>query len=381
MALAIRPASAIRLHLRDLYLVKGVLPAKSVGQLVGESNAGKTAVALDMALRVSLGLDWGGRKAWQTPVLYVALENPASVERRIVGWAKRNRVPLSALSNLHRADGTLDLRSQADVEALMAGAQAINAGLVVIDTQSFAVGDADENSAKDMNLVFSNLSRIRSAADCTILVVHHTARRQNGRKVEGRGSNSQTAAADVLLAVDGKKISISKSRDGEKESTWAYSLSGVVIGTDADNDDVTTVVADVVPCATPVRQQTAHETPSSARLSGDRALFLSVLTSLQASAGVVSEDELRRAFYNATSERNADASRRAFGRAKASAVASGLVTSEDGLLTLKAADPLCCPGSALELLNNAGVGHGTCGTNVPACSVSRDIEAGQTHPL
>jgi hypothetical protein len=183
-----------------------------------------------------------------------------------------------------------------------------------------------------MNLVFANASKIRTTAACTVLFLHHVTKNMSKRRaadLEGRGSNSQKGAADVVLSVDGKGIAIVKSRDGSKDKQWSYSLDAVSIGKDADNDDVRAVVARV---HSPTSEQTRPTAKSHGRavgLTASAASALSVLQALTAVSCSVSEEDWRAACYRTMEGRTPTAKQRAFHRSKDALLAGKHVAHDE----------------------------------------------------
>src|SRR5690606_37222389 len=70
-------------------LVKGVLDQGAMTVLYGESNAGKTFVAMDIAYHIARGLDWAGKRVAAFPVLYVAAEGGQGARKRAAALAAR----------------------------------------------------------------------------------------------------------------------------------------------------------------------------------------------------------------------------------------------------------------------------------------------------
>ncbi|MFV8147495.1 AAA family ATPase, partial [Enterobacter cloacae complex sp.6722787] len=68
------------------WAVKHVVPLATTGFVVGGWGSGKTALLLDIALRIAHGISFAGRKVTKGAVIYCGLENSAEVERRIHAW-------------------------------------------------------------------------------------------------------------------------------------------------------------------------------------------------------------------------------------------------------------------------------------------------------
>ena len=73
------------------WCIEGILPAGSVGMLYAPSGAGKSFVALSMALACGLApLDWFGHPVpLHRPTVYVAGEGYAGLKIRIGAWLQR----------------------------------------------------------------------------------------------------------------------------------------------------------------------------------------------------------------------------------------------------------------------------------------------------
>jgi RecA-family ATPase len=61
------------------WLIRDWLPASSLILIYGEPGAGKTFVALDIAVAIATGRDWNGNKVARGIVLYIAAEGVAGL--------------------------------------------------------------------------------------------------------------------------------------------------------------------------------------------------------------------------------------------------------------------------------------------------------------
>lgn len=68
------------------WLVDGLVPKGVIGQLFGATDSMKTFMMLDLALSVSTGEPWLGRKVEQGPAVYVVAEALAGYRRRVRAW-------------------------------------------------------------------------------------------------------------------------------------------------------------------------------------------------------------------------------------------------------------------------------------------------------
>ncbi|MEP4337212.1 MAG: helicase RepA family protein [Roseobacter sp.] len=179
------------------YLIQGMLPFPSLGVLVGSPTAGKSFMALSMALAVASGLEWLGRKTIQRPVLYVAAEGVLGMKLRLQAY--RERFGLDD-TNVRFIAEPFDVRNESEVRAVLdaIAAAKFQPNLIIIDTLARVAVGADENSAKDMGQVVDGLERMKRETGAALLVVHHT--RKND--LVERGSSALRGAADVMISCE-----------------------------------------------------------------------------------------------------------------------------------------------------------------------------------
>lgn len=226
-------------------LVKGLLDQGAMTVLYGESNTGKTFVAMDLAFHIAAGMAWGGRRVAKMAVVYVAAEGGAGARKRAAALharfgTKAEDVPfffLLAPVNLLRAD--------ADLAPLIESIQAIGlvVGLVVIDTLSRAMAGGDENTSTDMGAMVKHLDAVRSATGAHLLVVHHTGK---DRARGARGHSLLRAATDTEIEIADGQIEVTKQRDIDKGFGSAFRLDVVQLGIDADGDPITSCTVRLV---------------------------------------------------------------------------------------------------------------------------------------
>ena len=107
-------------------------------------------------------------------------------------------------------------------------------------------GGADENKTADMNMFVAGCDRVRVETGAAILVVHHTGKSaENG----ARGSSALRAACDFEYSIDRPEkgmlyvLKCTKVKDSEPPKAEAFKMNMRHLYTDADGDDVTTLVA------------------------------------------------------------------------------------------------------------------------------------------
>lgn len=242
--------SAIEAVLTSNYMVKGWLDRNCLSMLYGPSNAGKTFVALDIAMHIAAGQPWRGLRVNGGPVLYIAAEGGAGIRNRLAA-IKRDRPELAAAPFTLLPIG-LDLHGEGDAMAVCEIMPDADPALVVIDTLARSMGAGDENTAKDAAMFVRNCDLIREATGAHVMVIHHTGKDEDRG---ARGSSALRAAVDNEIQVTSEWEIISrKQRDQEPPEPLHFNLRSVTLGMDEDGDPVTSAVVDVAEPPKPKRK-------------------------------------------------------------------------------------------------------------------------------
>ena len=205
--ITINDATLPRLNIREAFAVQPppldfVLPGMisgTVGALVAQGGAGKSWVALEIAIGVAGGPDLLGM---QFPahgrVLYLPAEDPAlainhrlySAREVVAGSIDRLAETLEIVPLMGRA---VDLLVPAWADAIER--MATGTRLVVIDTlRRFHSGD--ENSAGEMARLLGVLEGICERTGASVLFLHHTAK---GAALNGAGDAQQASRGSSVL--------------------------------------------------------------------------------------------------------------------------------------------------------------------------------------
>jgi hypothetical protein len=216
-------------------LVRGVLWARGLHLLAGESGGGKTHLALSLSCAVCRNAPFFGRRTKAGRVVLVNAEGDIST--RLRAHLKHHELEPADLRNLRVIDRAFRLTDDEDRFALIERLRIEEEtggpiALVVVDTLSRVLVGADENSALDMGNAVAGLQEIEQAFDCAVLVVHHLGK-DKGRGP--RGHSSLYAAADVILSVeragDVRTLTATKMRDASDGDTLlTFRLQSVDLG-------------------------------------------------------------------------------------------------------------------------------------------------------
>ncbi len=251
------------------WLVKKLFPSVGIGVLYGQSEAFKSFIGLDVGGHIANGWDWGGRKTKQGSVVYVAAEGAAGVRKRLVGFYQRHKdrgVSTSAPFHMTAVAPNLGT-GQADLKELIAAIEAIcpNPRFIVLDTIAQSLGGADENGAGMAQFVI-NATALANHFRCFVLALHHVGLSDDQRMRGWSGLRNGIDAELICERTDKEMkttLTLRKLKDEDKNVSLCVSMERVVIGQDADGDDVTTLVVKSVEGATDeARPQAASKAQS-----------------------------------------------------------------------------------------------------------------------
>jgi KaiC/GvpD/RAD55 family RecA-like ATPase len=213
------------------WLIESVFRERGFILLYGESGAGKSWTALDMACCIATGSRWGGFNATQGKVLYVTLEDgKQGMAPRARAWIADRGIKVSD-ANFKLIDETVPLDNDKEVIAFVASvkAAAFDPDLVIFDTLALSTAGIDENAAKDAGAVVGNCKRIQRELNTAVMLIHH-AKKDDARTY--RGSTSWMAAVDTMISVvksgdDAMTVECQKARSSAKFATTKWKLEPV----------------------------------------------------------------------------------------------------------------------------------------------------------
>lgn len=217
------------------WCVKGLLPTTGIGAIFGPSRSGKSFLAKDLGACIALGQDWFGHRTTRCDVTYVMLEGEGGLRNRVEAWEIHNGKLLP--SGFKAMPQPFQLADPEQVEEL--GALLPSGGVVIIDTFNRAAPGLDENSSQDMGRILAGMKRLQGVTGGLVLVVHHTGKDASKGM---RGHSSLLAALDGSIEVErtatSRFWSAAKVKDGEDGKQVAFQLHRVVLGKDADGDEI-----------------------------------------------------------------------------------------------------------------------------------------------
>lgn len=188
------------------YAVKPLMPRRHVTLFGGHGGIGKSSLALAISAHVACGLPFAGLEVEQSPVLFVSLEDEASIVRlRLRSIIEAYGLPVARVLNSFRLlDGT------ETITALMTEGDGFNAqpvftkayreleeaahgaGLIVIDNASDAF-DANENSRRTVRTFVHGLADIARKHNASVVLLAHIDK--SAAKGGARGNNYSGSTA------------------------------------------------------------------------------------------------------------------------------------------------------------------------------------------
>jgi len=170
----------------------GILPAGGMSLLVAKPKVGKTTLAFNLAVAVSRGADFLGRKTTQGPVVYLALEEKKGEIKKKLAAAGIDD------ESIRFHFGSAPINAMAEVEPLIAET---GAKLLIIDVLQKFCRLRDLN---DYAIVTNALEPLMAAArkqGCHILLTHHAGKADRPDGDDILGSTGLLGGVDTSIHI------------------------------------------------------------------------------------------------------------------------------------------------------------------------------------
>lgn len=183
------------------WLVPKRLIAGGLNLLAGEVAAGKTFLALDLALGAAIRAEaWGGLSVPTGKVLYYCLDSSATT----IGHRLKNLCQGYAINpprTLHFDFELHDFSKSAQIKALKSLIQSEGYHLVIIDALARYLPGMDENTVASVGPVLTRLRRLTDETGSTLLLIHHFNKGGHTRQSISQGMRIR-GSSDIFAAVD-----------------------------------------------------------------------------------------------------------------------------------------------------------------------------------
>lgn len=319
----------IKASLKNAWLVRNLLPAIGLAAIYGSPGAGKTFFAVDVGLRVAAGMSIDGRAVQKGPVIYVAAEGASGLKGRVDAFGQHHGLIDLPFAMVPCAVNLLDPNADLPrlIETINAAVERLGSSpsLIIVDTLAATFAAGDENSNAMVSYI-NNMAALRDEFESLVAVVHHRPKDQANDSLRGHGS--LMGAMDTVIRVDGAEIktaTITKQKDAEAGPPISFRVSRFELGVDEDGEQV---LGGVVDYATVVE---------SKPLTGYALSAFDALTNLVDEAeGLPILERVWRDRWAAglSAEKNHDAQRKGWGRARNSLLQSGRVQTEAGFWSI-----------------------------------------------
>lgn len=238
-------------------LIRDLLFRNTLASVTGAYGSLKTFVALDMALSIASGTAWHGHAVSRGDVWYLLAEGVAGLRRRVEAWqdewARWHEGEALDLDGFRVLPRAVQAASGPEWSVLVELARRRRPALIVIDTKArFSVG-LEENSASETALLVARVDELKAASGGTVLVVHHTG--WSGDRMRGSSAWGGALDTDVLVEKTGSDrepraaVKVVKQKDAEPLAPFELAARVVLLGMDAEGDEVTSLAFNQDPFA------------------------------------------------------------------------------------------------------------------------------------
>lgn len=287
------------------YVVDGWMIAREQSFLAGESQSGKSFLALHAAMSIATGRDVLGRRTKPGLVIYQAGESGFGVTSlRIPAWIQEfgsgvdfSTVPfeiIPAKVNLFRPDGNAEefLQVVKAIQKEWEGRAELRA--VIIDTMSKVMSGANENDGRDVGRVLEQGERLSRETGAHVCFVHHLPKNGTGMRGHGSLKGDTDSVVMVRSSESGvRTVTFDKVKDGEAGEKMSFELMQTTIGyRDEDGKPITSCVV------MPVGEKEAARKAAGAQgflIRPNEEAFVRALFNSIKARGVYATDEMERA--------------------------------------------------------------------------------------
>ena len=209
------------------WLMKGVIERGSIGIMFGESGAGKSLFALDWVCCLANGTNWHGFKVREPKkVVYVCGEGGRGIASRVQAIKQKYNARIK--NNAYFSTKSVDLLNAKSVKQITDAVTDFDIvpDLLVFDTLHKSM-TGDENSSKDIAVLFAAIAELQDLYGCAVLIVHHSGLAD---KMRQRGSSSIKAGVDFEYCITKNNdfelsITCTKMKDYKKMNPMKFIIT------------------------------------------------------------------------------------------------------------------------------------------------------------
>lgn len=223
------------------YVLDGLVVDGGLTLLAGESGAGKSWLALDLALAVAAweAQAWG-RAAEGGSVLFFAADNSIrSTHHRVVDLCKGRDI-LPPDDTLTFDFDPLKLSAPAGPATIADAISQSKARLVVLDAIVRYMGEGDENSAGDVGAIMASLREIANRTGTAFLIVHHLRKVYGDSRTRAKLADRVRGSGDFIGSVDSALVVTAKGQGPNQVRTLAQVKN-------RDDEEANALTFDIMP--------------------------------------------------------------------------------------------------------------------------------------
>ena len=212
------------------WLVHDAVVSDGLTILYGEPGAGKSFIALDIAVRIAMGWDWHGLKTKPVGVLYIAGEGVRGIGKRVAGWALHHKTDIDAIplvvmpiaaQLLEAGERAKLIRTIDEVKRKLS----FEVGLTIVDTVSRSIAGSDENGQETMSAFVKGCDEIKAHTGGAMIGIHHSGKdKERGM----RGSTVLLGACDAAIRLSKEEgvvtLEFEKQKDAEEQRPLFFDL-------------------------------------------------------------------------------------------------------------------------------------------------------------
>jgi hypothetical protein len=189
-------------YIAPQYVIEGVIQQRRIYSLTGKTGDGKTALQLYLAYLLATGAPLGKREVEQSPVLYLAGENPDDVRARWLAMSDVLAFDADTIG-VHFVEGVFSVSDM--LERVKTETKAIGCfGGVVVDTSAaYFEGDEENDNVQLGNWARTSRKLTEIEGEPTVIVGCHPIK--SGENLLPRGGGAFLAEVDGNLTC--RKIS------------------------------------------------------------------------------------------------------------------------------------------------------------------------------
>jgi hypothetical protein len=215
------------------YLVPKMIYRNGLTVLFGATGAGKSTLALDVALSLAAGREWRGHRlasATGEPgmVHYVMAEGEDSSNLRTDAWLYHHGVTDDDIEDHFRSFPAVVMLTEAGIKPYLFYVKRDKPDLIVLDTKNLMFAGR-ESAGEDLGEMLRAIRALQAAAGgCAVILIDHPGL---GDPTRVRGGNAEENGADIVVRVTdegGLRLAeVTKDRAAELGHRWYFRLSQV----------------------------------------------------------------------------------------------------------------------------------------------------------